>query len=114
MPWGVVFPAVDAVARHPSQLYEAALEGVVLLVILLVYANRKRPLGSVSGLFLVCYSMFRFFVEFFREPDAHLGYLMFDWLTMGQLLSIPMFIAGVWLMMRAPSVTAPTRTPASG
>ncbi len=114
LPWGVVFPAVDGVARHPSQLYEAALEGVVLLVILLVYAHRQRLLGSVSGLFLVCYSMFRFFVEFFREPDAHLGYLMFDWLTMGQLLSIPMFIAGVWLMLRAHSMTASASTPASG
>ncbi|MDH3693222.1 MAG: prolipoprotein diacylglyceryl transferase [Gammaproteobacteria bacterium] len=112
-PWGVVFPAVDAVSRHPSQLYEAGLEGLVLLVILLVYSRRSRPVGSVSGLFLVCYSMFRFFVELFREPDTHLGYLMFDWVTMGQLLSVPMFVFGVWLMYRAYSGSAKVRSTVS-
>lgn len=99
LPWGMVFPTADEVARHPSQLYQAALEGVTLFVILWWFSRKPRPMMAVSGLFLIGYSSFRFFVEFFRTPDAHLGFLAFDWLTMGQLLSVPMFIAGVILMI---------------
>lgn len=98
LPWGMVFPRVDDLARHPSQLYQFALEGVALFIILWLYSSRPRPMMAVSGLFLVCYGSFRFLVEFVREPDAHLGYLAFDWLTMGQLLSLPMIIGGGALM----------------
>jgi phosphatidylglycerol:prolipoprotein diacylglycerol transferase len=97
--WGVIFPrAGDQLGRHPSQLYEAALEGVVLFVILWWFSAKPRPRMAVSGLFLILYGLFRSFVELFREPDAHLGFLAFDWLTMGQLLSLPMILAGASLM----------------
>ncbi len=100
--WGMVFPqAPDALARHPSQLYQFALEGVVLFVALWIYSSRPRPTMAVSGLFLILYGLFRIINEFFRQPDAHLGYLAFEWLTMGQLLSLPMVIAGVALMVFA-------------
>ena len=100
--WGMVFPqAPDALARHPSQLYQFALEGVVLFVALWIYSSRPRPTMAVSGLFLILYGFFRIINEFFRQPDAHLGYLAFEWLTMGQLLSLPMVIAGVALMVFA-------------
>jgi len=85
---------------HPSQLYEAALEGVALFVILWLFSSRSRPTMAVSGLFLLCYGVFRFAVEFVRVPDAHIGYLMFDWVTMGQMLSLPMVIVGLlWLAL---------------
>ncbi len=95
--WGMIFPGVDNVPRHPSQLYEFALEGVVLFVILWFYSAKPRPLGAVSGLFLLCYGVFRFLVEFTREPDAFLGLLAFG-LSMGQWLSLPMILAGVWMI----------------
>lgn len=98
-PWAVVFPAVDNLPRHPSQLYEAMLEGVVLFILLWWYSAKPRTPGKVSGLFLLGYSVSRFIVEFFREPDAHLGYLAFGWLTMGQVLTLPMFLIGIWLML---------------
>lgn len=88
---------------HPSQLYEALLEGLVLFLILWIYSSRPRPTMAVSGLFLICYGVFRFAIEFVRVPDAHLGYLMLGWVTMGQILSVPMIIAGVilfWLAHR--------------
>ena len=94
MPWGMVFPHVDTLARHPSQLYQAFLEGVLLMAILWWFSSRPRPRLAVSGLFALLYGSFRFFVEFFRQPDEQLGYIAFDWLTMGQLLSLPMIIAG--------------------
>ena len=99
-PWGVVFsaPAAGGVPRHPSQLYEAALEGVVLFAILNVLARRTRAVGTVSGAFLALYALFRMAVEFVREPDPQLGYLAFGWLTMGQVLSLPMLLAGLWLL----------------
>jgi len=100
LPWAFV---VDGQGRHPSQLYEAGLEGVVLFVILWIYSARPRPVMSVAGLFLVVYGLCRFAVEFVRLPDAHIGYLAFGWLTMGQLLSLPMLIAGIgmiWLARR--------------
>ncbi len=92
-------PAAGELPRHPSQLYEAALEGLVLFLMLWWYSAKPRAAGKVSGLFLIGYAVSRFTVEFFRQPDVHLGYLAFDWLTMGQLLSIPMLILGCWLMM---------------
>ncbi len=102
VPWGMVFPqAPDALARHPSQLYQFALEGVVLFVVLWIYSSRPRPTMAVSGLFLILYGLFRIINEFFRQPDPQLGYLAFEWLTMGQLLSLPMVIAGIALMMFA-------------
>ncbi|MCM0611054.1 prolipoprotein diacylglyceryl transferase [Marinobacter sediminum] len=100
--WGMVFPtAPDALARHPSQLYQFALEGVALFVILWWFSARPRPRMAVSGMFLIFYGVFRFLVEFVREPDPQLGYLAFDWLTMGQVLSTPMIVAGAALMFIA-------------
>ena len=102
-PWGVLFPEARAggVPRHPSQLYEAGLEGLVLFAALWAYSSRPRPSGAVTGLFLALYGFFRFLVEFVREPDPQLGYLAFGWLTMGQLLSLPMIAVGAWLVARA-------------
>ena len=100
--WGMVFrTAPDSLARHPSQLYQFALEGVVLFVILWWFSARPRPRMTVSGLFLAVYGAFRFMVEFVRQPDPQLGYLAFDWLTMGQVLSLPMVLAGATLMFIA-------------
>ncbi len=98
VPWGMVFRTGGPLPRHPSQLYEFLLEGVVLFVILWIYSRRPRPMGAVSGLFLICYGCFRIFVEFFRVPDAFLGYLAFGWLTIGQIYSTPMVLAGVAMM----------------
>ena len=97
VPWGMIFPRADAVVRHPSQLYEFALEGVVLFVILWIYSKKPRPIGYVSGLFLILYGSFRLIAEGFRQPDLQLGFIAFNWLTMGQLLSIPMVLLGVGL-----------------
>ena len=98
LPWGMVYPPLGTVARHPSQLYQLALEGVALFVILWWFSSRPRPRAAVSGLFLLCYGSFRFLVEFVRLPDSHLGYLAFGWLTMGQLLSLPMILGGIGLL----------------
>ncbi len=100
VPWAMVFPQVDPLPRHPSQLYQFAGEGVLLFVILWLYARRPRPLGAVSGLFLVGYGSFRFLAEYAREPDAFLGYFP-GGLTMGQLLSLPMIVLGVGFMVWA-------------
>ena len=97
-PWGVIFPGGGAAPRHPSQLYEAGLEGLLLFVILWWYSSRRPARGKVSGLFLLGYGLARSFVEFFREPDAHLGYLAFGWLTMGQILCVPMILLGLLLL----------------
>ena len=97
VPWAMVFPQVDTLPRHPSQLYELGLEGLLLFAILWIYARRRRPVGAVSGLFLIGYGAARFFVEFFREPDAFLGVLALG-LSMGQWLSLPMIAAGIALM----------------
>jgi phosphatidylglycerol:prolipoprotein diacylglycerol transferase len=100
-PWGMVFREAGPLPRHPSQLYQAALEGAALFVILWLFARKPRPTASVSGLFLICYGLFRILVEFVREPDPQLGYLAFGWLTMGQVLSVPMILFGVGLMVWA-------------
>jgi phosphatidylglycerol:prolipoprotein diacylglycerol transferase len=92
-PFGIVFHNGGPLPRHPSQLYEFALEGVLLFIILVLFIRKSRPSGSVSGLFLLCYGLFRIIVEFARQPDAQLGLLTFG-LSMGQLLSLPMVIAG--------------------
>lgn len=103
LPWGVVFTHPDAggIARHPSQLYEAALEGILLFLILWIFSSRHRPLGAISGLFLLGYGVFRFLVEFVRLPDEHVGYVAFDWLTLGQIYSLPMVMIGLALMIIA-------------
>lgn len=94
VPWGVVFPNAGPFPRHPSQLYEFFLEGIVLFIIIWWFSGKLRPRFSVTALFLFFYGFFRFTVEFFRQPDPQLGYIAFDWLTMGQLLSFPMIISG--------------------
>ena len=129
--WGVVFPhsdlgdysglpieqlrslhasgALDVYARHPSQLYQATLEGLVMFVVLVWYSRKPRGRYAVSGLFALMYGVFRFAVEFVREPDSQIGYLAFGWLTMGQLLSLPLVLLGVvflWWSRRAPTLGA--------
>ncbi len=99
MPWGMVFPRVDSLPRHPSQLYEFALEGVLLFALLWVYARKPRPVGAVSGLFLIGYGSFRFIAEFTRNPDDGIFGLMTLGISMGQWLSLPMVIAGVLMMV---------------
>jgi phosphatidylglycerol:prolipoprotein diacylglycerol transferase len=107
VPWGMVYPGLDQRPRHPSVLYEFCLEGIVLFIILWLFSAKPRPVRSVSGLFLICYGIFRIFVEFFRQPDPQLGFIAFGWLTMGQLLSLPMIAFGVLLMVLAYRQRAP-------
>jgi phosphatidylglycerol:prolipoprotein diacylglycerol transferase len=129
--WGVIFPhsdlgpyshktmeelrqlhasgALDAYARHPSQLYEAFLEGLVMFVVLYFYSRKPRPRYAVSGLFALMYGCFRFLVEFVRVPDENIRYIAFGWLTMGQLLSLPLVALGItllWMSRRAPTLAA--------
>jgi phosphatidylglycerol---prolipoprotein diacylglyceryl transferase len=103
LPWAMIFPdpAAGGIARHPSQLYEALLEGLVLFIILWWFSKTPRPVKAVFGLFLIGYGVFRFMIEFVRMPDQHIGYLAFDWFTMGQLLTLPMIIFGALLMTLA-------------
>jgi phosphatidylglycerol:prolipoprotein diacylglycerol transferase len=98
MPLSVVF---EGVPRHPTQLYEAFLEGIVLFVILQLYAAKSRPRMAISGLFLLLYGVFRFSVEFLRLPDAHIGYIAFGWVTLGQILTAPMIVIGAALLVLA-------------
>lgn len=100
MPWGMVFPNGGPLPRHPSQLYEFLLEGVVLFLILWLYSAKPRPRLAVSGLFAICYGTFRIFVEFFRQPDWQIGFIA-GWLTEGQLLSIPLVLVGIILLWYA-------------
>ena len=96
VPWSVIFIKVDNLSRHPSQLYEAIIEGVILFLILIYFKNKnylKKP-GLISGLFLIFYSLFRFFIEFFRAPDQQIGYLVLN-LTMGQLISLVFVSIGI-------------------
>jgi phosphatidylglycerol:prolipoprotein diacylglycerol transferase len=98
VPWGVIYRGERL---HASQLYEAALEGFILFAILWWFSAKPRPYMAVSGLFLMLYGIFRFFVEFYRVPDAHLDYLALGWVTMGQVLSIPMILVGGLMLVMA-------------
>lgn len=107
--WAVYFPNGGPLPRHPSQLYEAALEGLVLFFVLFVLIWKGRKLkapGFIAGTFVTGYGLSRIVVEFFREPDAQLGYLVGGWLTMGMVLSVPMVLIGLWAMWRAQRAAA--------
>jgi len=134
--WGVVFPraeaelagmnlqqlqaqfatgALDRFARHPSQLYQAALEGLTMFLVLWWFSSKPRPRYAVAGLFALLYGCFRFLVEFVRVPDAQLGYLAFGWLTMGQVLSLPLIALGLtwmWWSRRQPTLEPQPFVPA--
>ena len=106
LPWAMVFPqSGETFARHPSQLYQVLLEGLLLFVLLWLYARKPRGLGQVSGAFLVGYGVFRFIAEFFREPDKFLGILALG-MSMGQWLCLPMIAAGAWLWLRGSKASA--------
>jgi phosphatidylglycerol:prolipoprotein diacylglycerol transferase len=96
--WGMVFPNVDNLPRHPSQLYEFALEGLAFFALLWLYSAKPRPVGAVSGLFLIGYGSFRFLAEFTRNPDDGIFGLMTFGVSMGQWLSLPMVLVGIWMM----------------
>lgn len=99
--WGMVFPYVDELPRHPSQLYQFALEGIVLFILIWTYSAKPRPAGAVTGMFMLGYGVFRSIAEFYREPeDGFMGVLTLN-ITMGQWLSLPMIIAGLWLLVWA-------------
>lgn len=108
-PWAMWFPQVDAtaIARHPSQLYQFAMEGMLLFLILWIYSRKPRPIRAVSAVFLIGYGSFRFLAEFTREPDSFLGLLSFG-MSMGQWLSLPMIFAGIAIFVIA------NRAPAAG
>ena len=104
VPWAMIFPRAGPEPRHPSQLYEAGLEGIVLFLVLWWLIVRYRALarpGVVAGVFTSGYALSRIFVEFFREPDRQIGYLAGGWLTMGMVLSLPLLAVGGWLIIRA-------------
>lgn len=101
--------ALDHLARHPSQLYQAGLEGLALFLILMWYSRKPRPLAAVSGLFLIGYGIFRLVTEFFRQPDMQLGFIVKQWLTMGMLLSLPMIAAGLIIMSFAYHIDLPQK-----
>lgn len=109
-PWGMIFPSGGPQPRHPSQLYEMFLEGIVLFVIVWWFSASPRPRMAVSGVFALGYGSFRFLVEFIRQPDAHLGYLAFGWLTMGQVLSAPLILLGIVLLVLAYRNRGPSTT----
>ncbi|WP_126452838.1 prolipoprotein diacylglyceryl transferase [Sulfuriflexus mobilis] len=109
VPWAIVFPSGGPLPRHPSMLYEFFLEGLVLFALLWWFSKKAPPRMAISGLFLLGYGGFRFLVEFVREPDRQLGYLAFDWFTMGQALSLPMIAGGgalMWWAYRSAGKTA--------
>ncbi len=97
VPWAMDYG--DHIARHPSSLYQALTEGVLLFIILFLFSRKPRPTMAVSGVFMIGYGGFRFITEFFRTPDSHLGYVMFDWMTKGQQLSIPMVLFGIVILI---------------
>ena len=97
LPWSMVFASGGPLPRHPSQLYQFAMEGLLLFALLWFYSSRPRPIGAISGLFLAGYGVFRFVAEFFREPDDFLGLLAFS-LSMGQWLSLPMIVTGIAML----------------
>ncbi|MFV9474945.1 prolipoprotein diacylglyceryl transferase [Advenella sp. RU8] len=96
VPWAMIFPGAGNIPRHPSQLYQMLLEGILLFIILWFFSSKKRPVGQVSAVFLMGYGVFRFIAEYTREPDSYLGILALGF-SMGQWLSIPMILAGIWL-----------------
>jgi phosphatidylglycerol:prolipoprotein diacylglycerol transferase len=104
LPWAF---NINGVGLHPSQLYEALFEGLVLFVILWTFSTKQRPYRAVSGMFLLCYGLMRFCIEFVRVPDADFGYLAFGWVTMGQILTTPMILIGAILLYRAFSGNRP-------
>lgn len=97
---GMIFPTGGPLPRYPSELFELCLEGITLFIIMWLFTLKQRKAGIPSGVFLIFYASFRFFVEFYREPDPQLGYLAFGWLTMGQVLCMPMFGIGIYLIIR--------------
>jgi phosphatidylglycerol:prolipoprotein diacylglycerol transferase len=98
VPWAMVFPRdPEQLARHPSQLYQAALEGMLLFVLLWLYSARPRATGKIAGMFLLGYGTLRFIGEGFRQPDAHIGFVALGWMSMGQALSLPMMVFGLWI-----------------
>ncbi len=107
---GMRFPRdPEGLSRHPSQLYEAFLEGLVLFAVLFYLARKPRPRGMISGCFLLLYGLFRFLVEFAREPDLHIGFDLFDWMTRGQVLSLPMIALGAGFIVWAQMKNSPVR-----
>lgn len=110
VPWAMVYPQIDQLPRHPSQLYEAGLEGLVFFAILWIFARKPRPRMAISGVFMLGYGCLRFFAEFFRQPDAHLGFIAFNWMTMGQLLCVPMVLFGIFLLVLAYARTGKSGT----
>ena len=102
VPWAMVFPNdPQQIARHPSQLYQFMLEGILLFVLLWIFSSKVRPKRAVSAVFLIGYGICRFGTEFFRNPDQQLGFIAWDWLTMGQLLTLPMIFIGSLLLLKA-------------
>lgn len=102
LPWAMVFPKdPEHLARHPSQLYQMAMEGVLLFIIVFLFSRKPRPAGAVSGVFLIGYAVFRILAEFAREPDRHIQFDLFGWVTRGQLLSLPLLILGAGLLIAA-------------
>lgn len=101
VPWAMVFPKAGPLPRHPSQLYEFLLEGVLLFIILWFFSKKPKPMMAISALFLLGYGCLRFFVEFFRQPDPQMGFVAFGWMTEGQLLCIPMVIIGALMLWLA-------------
>jgi len=98
VPWGMVYPHVGPEPRHPNQIYQFIGEGIIFFLLIWFWSSRPRPRMAVSGFFLLFYGVYRFMIEFVREPDAHLGFIAFGWLTMGQLLSFPMIAIGILFM----------------
>lgn len=113
VPWGMVFPSGGPLPRHPSQLYQFVLEGILLFLAVWIYSSKPRPAMAVTGLFVMLYGFFRFIVEFFRQPDEHLQFVAFDWMTRGQQLSIPMIVIGALMIWWAYKRAATTATRAS-
>ena len=101
VPWGVVYPNAGPLPRHPSEIYEFLLEGVLLFIIMWFYSRKPKPYRAVTAMFLLGYGVLRFIAEFFRQPDPQLGFIAWGWLTMGQLLSFIMIVLGVALMTMA-------------
>lgn len=101
VPWAMIYPHVDGNPRHPSQLYEFLLEGVALFLLVWIYSLKPRPRGATTGVFLMGYAIARLLSECFRQPDPQLGFIAFGWLTMGQLLSIPLLLLGLIFFIRA-------------